>query len=198
MHTFCIFGTSTSWGAWDLEKGGWVNRLWLHLAEKDTDSEVYNLSISDGTTETMLARFESEAKTREADVLIFQTGGNDAAYEHTECNHQVLPDEFKANLEEIIKRARGITDSIIFIGFKNCDESKTMPVSWRDIYYTNKDIKTYNEIIRKVCEENNVLFLDIFGLLENNDFKDGLHPNAEGHNKIFQKVRNFLEVHRLI
>jgi len=49
-----------------------------------------------------------------------------------------------------------------------------------------------------VCEENNVLFLDIFGLLENNDFEDGLHPNAEGHNKIFQKVRNFLGVHKFI
>ncbi len=198
MHTFCIFGTSTAWGAWDIEKGGWVNRLWLHLAEKDTDNEVYNLSISDGTTKTILARFESEAKIREADVLIFQTGGNDAAYEHTEGNHQVLHSEFKANLEKIIKRAHGITDNIIFIGFKNCDESKTMPVPWRNIYYTNKDIKTYNEIIRKVCKENSVLFLDILGLLENSDFEDGLHPNAKGHNKIFQKVRNFLEAHKLI
>lgn len=191
--TICVFGDSTAWGAWDLEKGGWVNRLWLYLANKDSETDVYNLSISGGTSQTILDRFESEAKIRKANMLIFQTGGNDAAYEHTEDNHQVSPDKFRANLEEIIKRAKGITQNIIFIGFKNCDESKTMPVSWHDIYYTNKDIETYNQIMKEVCEKNNVLFLDVFGILDNNDFEDGLHPNASGHHKLFEKVKNFLE-----
>jgi len=27
MATICVFGDSTAWGAWDLERGGWVNRL---------------------------------------------------------------------------------------------------------------------------------------------------------------------------
>lgn len=121
MATICVFGDSTAWGAWDLEKGGWANRLWLFLAEKDQDAELYNLSISGGTTETILARFENEAKIREADILIFQTGGNDAAYEHQEGNHLVSPDKFKANIEEIIKRAKQITNKIVFIGFKNVD-----------------------------------------------------------------------------
>ena len=36
MHkTICVFGDSISWGAWDMEKGGWVNRLWLFLAERE-------------------------------------------------------------------------------------------------------------------------------------------------------------------
>ncbi len=191
--TICVFGDSTAWGAWDLEKGGWVNRLWLYLANKDSETDVYNLSISGGTSQTILDRFESEAKIREANILIFQTGGNDAAYEHTEDNHQVSLDKFRYNLEEIIKRAKGITKNIVFIGFKNCDESKTMPVSWRDIYYTNKDIKIYNQTIKEVCEKNNILFLDVFGILDNNDFEDGLHPNASGHHKLFEKVKNFLE-----
>jgi lysophospholipase L1-like esterase len=33
--------------------------------------------------------------------------------------------------------------------------------------------------------------LDV-GLLNNEDFDDGLHPNTEGHQKIFEKVKNFL------
>jgi lysophospholipase L1-like esterase len=77
----CVFGDSTAWGAWDLEKGGWVNRLWFHLAKNNDEHycELYNLSISGGTTYTILDRFESEAKIRNADALIFQSGGNDAA-----------------------------------------------------------------------------------------------------------------------
>ena len=198
MATICVFGDSTAWGAWDLEKGGWVNRLWLYLAEKDKDSEIYNLSISGGTTETILARFENEAKIRQADVLIFQTGGNDAAYEHKEDNYLVSPDKFKKNLEKIIERAKKITDKIVFIGFKNIDETKTMPVSWREIYYSNENIKKYNEAMKGVCAENKVLFLDVFGVLDVQDLDDGLHPNAEGHNKLFQKVKSFLLENKII
>ncbi len=191
--SICIFGDSTAWGAGDLEKGGWVNRLWLHVAKRDGDDyvEVYNCSITGGTTQTILERFESEAKVRNADALIFQTGGNDAAYEHTSDNFLVSADKFRKNLEEIIKWANKITSNIIFMGIKNCDESKTMPVSWIDIYYTNENIQKYSNIMKEVCEENNILFLDIKPL-NNEDFDDGLHPNARGHEKIFIQVRDFL------
>lgn len=198
MATICVFGDSTAWGAWDLGKGGWVNRLWLFLAEKDQNAELYNLSISGGTTETILARFENEAKSREADTLIFQTGGNDAAYEHKEGNHLVSPDKFKTNISEIITRAEKITNKVVFIGFENVDETKTKPVPWRDIYYTNENIKEYNEIMKKVCAEQKVLFLNVFGLLSNSDLDDGVHPNAEGHKKIFEKVKDFLAQNQLI
>lgn len=193
MKSICIFGDSTAWGAWDLEKGGWVNRLWFHVAKREDDNyvEVYNCSVSGGTTDTILERFESEAKIRNADAIIFQTGGNDAAYEHTPGNYLVAPEKFKKNMEEIIRRAKKITNNIIFMDLKNCDESKTMPVPWIDIYYTNKNIQKYSEIMKEVCQKNNVLFLDL-ELLNNDDFDDGLHPNANGHEKIFVQVKDFL------
>ncbi|MDP2668380.1 MAG: GDSL-type esterase/lipase family protein [bacterium] len=198
-ESICIFGDSTAWGAWDMEKGGWVNRLWLYVGEK-TDGEcvIYNLSISGGTTETILERFESEAKVREADALIFQSGGNDSCLKGKNGPNQIPIAQFRKNLEEIIKKAKNITSNIIFIGFKNVDESKTTPVSWKDIYYVNAEIKKYDEIMRDVCKENSVPYLDIFGLLNNEDFEDGLHPNSAGHKKIFEKVKDFLETHKWI
>jgi len=36
--SICIFGDSVSWGAWDMEKGGWVNRLWFYVAKRDDDN----------------------------------------------------------------------------------------------------------------------------------------------------------------
>lgn len=192
-ESICIFGDSTAWGAWDTEKGGWVNRLWLHVANRDEDYvEIYNLSISGGTTQTILDRFENEAKIREADALIFQSGGNDSYLQGKDGPNKIPLDKFRENVEEIVKRAKKITDKIIFIGFKNVDESRTMPVSWKDIYYSNSELEKYGNAIKEVCESNSVLYFDIFGLLKNEDLDDGLHPGISGHKKIFEEVKNFL------
>ncbi|OHA19925.1 MAG: hypothetical protein A2836_00175 [Candidatus Taylorbacteria bacterium RIFCSPHIGHO2_01_FULL_45_63] len=198
IESICVFGDSTAWGAWDMEKGGWVNRLWLHVAERYMDKyvAVYNQSISGGTTETILARFENETKAREADALIFQTGANDASY-GIEGNFVVSEALFRKNIEEIIRRAKRITPNIIFTDLRNCDESKTMPVSWVPVYYSNQNMGKYSTIMEMACKENDVLFLDI-APLPNTDFEDGLHPNASGHEKIFVQVRDFLREHKWI
>lgn len=176
-----------------MEKGGWVNRLWLHIGEKtDGGCGIYNLSISGGTIETTLERFESEAGIREADGLIFQLGGNDSCFAGKNGPNLVPFEKFRNNLEEIIRRAGDIAQNIIFIGFSNVDESKTAPVPWTNVYYANTEIKKYNEAIKSVCESRGIPFLDVFGLLDIEDFEDGLHPNAIGHKKIFMKVRDFL------
>lgn len=192
--SICIFGDSTAWGAWDMEKGGWATRLWLYVGEKtDGKTNVFNLSIPGGITQTIIDRFENESKIREADALIFQSGGNDAYLIGKNGLNQIPIGQFKKNLEEIIKRAKNITDNIIFIGFKNVDESKTAPVSWKDIYYLNSELKKYNEVMENICKENNLPYINIFGLLNNEDFiEDGLHPNPVGHEKIFQKVKDLL------
>ena len=200
-ESICIFGDSTAWGAWDMEKGGWVNRLWLHVGTRDSNKEwveIYNCSVSGGTTETILKRFENEAKIREVDGLIFQSGGNDSYLVGKNGQNEISLNQFNKNIEEIIKRAKKITENIIFIGFKNVDESKTTPVFWRDIYYVNSEIKKYDEAIESVCKNRDILYLNIFGLLENEDFEDGLHPNTKGHEKIFVKVRDFLQENKWI
>jgi lysophospholipase L1-like esterase len=198
-NSICVFGDSTAWGAWDTEKGGWVNRLWLYAAEKtDGACEIYNLSISGGTTETILERFESEAKIREADAIIFQSGGNDSYLKGEHGPNNIAPDQFEKNLEKIIKRAKKITKKIIFIGFKNVDEAKTMPVSWKDIYYENDQIQKYDGIMEKTCKQNGVLYLNVFGTLDKDNFEDGLHPNSVGHEKLFFKVKDFLQEHKWI
>jgi lysophospholipase L1-like esterase len=197
MNTICVFGDSTAWGAWDLEKGGWVSRLWLYIGRRDDQHylELYNLSVSGGTSKMILDRFESEAKYRwDADGLIFQTGGNDAAINNDTGRSMVELDEFKQNIRELIKRAQKKTKNIMFVSLKNCDESKTNPVSWTNITYLNHNLSIYNAAMKEVCREYGVLFLQLSDL-DNNDFYDGLHPNAKGHEKLFLQVRDFLKDH---
>jgi len=192
MERICVFGDSTALGSLDYELGGWVNRLWLFIAKQDDYKEIYNLSISGGTSETILERFENEAKVRRAEALIFQTGTNDSAFLNQIGNCWVTPEKFENNIKEIIQRAKKITTNIIFIGGEKCDETKTNPVEWDNIYWTVDAIKKYNEIMKEICLKGNVLFLDVFDLLDINDLEDGLHPNASGHAKIFSRVKEFL------
>lgn len=193
VESICVFGDSISWGAWDLERGGWVNRLWFYVAKRSGDDyvEVYNQSISGGTTETILSRFEAEASIRNGDALIFQTGGNDAARQGVAGDFLVDPETFRSNVEKIIHRAKKLTERIVFMELRNCDESKTTPVPWADIFYTNENIQKYIGIMKEVCEKNGVHFLNLESL-EDGDFNDGLHPNAAGHEKIFRHVKNSL------
>ncbi len=69
---------------------------------------------------------------------------------------------------------------------------------WRDIYYTNENIKNYKNTMKDICEKHNIPFLDIFGLLTNEDLEDGLHPNSAGHKKIFEVVKDFLVQNKII
>lgn len=195
----CIFGDSTAWGAWDTEKGGWVERLWLDLArgsEGEDYFEVYNLSVSGGTSETLLNRFESEARNRNANALIFQTAGNDSS-QNANGDFTVPIEKFRHNVEEIISRAKNITSDIIFMGGKDVNEKQSNPVPWADVYYKIENIKKYNAVIKEMCERSGVLYMEM-PELDESDFADGVHPNSQGHEKIFKHVKNFLLDHNWV
>ncbi len=195
----CIFGDSITWGAWDLEKGGWVNRLWLYFGAGESEVDVYNLGISGDATSDLLKRFDCEAQARKPDVIIFDIGSNDSSGENSEENHRLPPEQFKKNLDELINLAKKFTDKIIFLGSTMADESKTLPVSWNNaVFYSNKNLKIYGEMIKEVAGKNSCHFLDLFDLLGIEDLDDGLHPNAQGHEKIFIAVKNFLLDNKLL
>jgi lysophospholipase L1-like esterase len=84
MTQILVFGDSNTWGAWDREKGGWVNRLRLFLDREGDDVFLYNLGISDNTTQDVLGRFEFETKQRMKEdpdlVIIFDIGSNDSQF----------------------------------------------------------------------------------------------------------------------
>ncbi len=189
MNT-CIFGDSITWGAHDFEKGGWVERLKSHCLENHNGVDVYNLGISGNTTEDMLKRLESEARTREPKVIIFAVGINDSLYIGTKENHKVDLDKFKDNLSKLAGIAKTITDTISFVGLTRVDESKTMSRTHGipERYYENKSIDEYDSIIREFCKQNNLDYIDMREVIGTGDLEDGLHPNSKGHEKMFKAI----------
>jgi len=213
MARILIFGDSIVYGAWDRGKeGGWVQRLRKFLDEKhfiepDFEYSVYNLGVSGNTIGELLERFEFETKQRleegEEIIIIFQIGINDSQFVISENKLRTSPEKFKENIQNLIKVAKIFTQKIIFVGLTLVDESKTTPIPWNpNKIYKNENIKRNNEIIKSVCKENNIYFIEIFDKWLKSDYKnlleDGLHPNSPGHQKIFETVKDFLIQNKII
>ena len=76
-------------GAWDLEKGGWVNRLKIYYDLKASSNfyvTVYNLGIDGDDTSLLLKRFDLECKARDPKIIIFDICSNDT---YTNSNGKV-------------------------------------------------------------------------------------------------------------
>jgi len=195
----CIFGDSITWGAGDKEKGGWVNRLKNYFETNSSNVKITNLGVSGDNTDDLLKRFKTEAMAREPNVIMFAIGTNDSQYVDNKNNPRISLERFKKNLAELLNEAKKLTQKIIFIGLTIVDETKTMPILWnKRKYYTNENIIKYNSAIQSFCKKNKILFIDMLNLLNKKDLEDGLHPNSQGHQKMFKRVRDFLLKNKLL
>ncbi len=203
MVTVLVFGDSIAYGAFEKEQG-WVSKLRDYL-ERNSEilpsfDFVYNLSIPGDTSSALIHRFEYEAYSRidipEETVIMFALGINDCAYNNEKAKAFVPQDEFIDNLKELITQAKKFNTQIVFLGLTPCDEAKTNPCLWdKSVAYSNEFIIKYNAIIKQVCKEYDVYFIDILDSFSKPNFKslleDGLHPNTRGQEKIFDSIRVF-------
>ena len=73
------------------------------------------------------------------------------------------------------------------------DESLTMPTLDEDqLHFANRVIQKYNSALAVIATERKVPFIDVFSTLTAADLYDGLHPNTEGHRKLFEKIMHEL------
>lgn len=219
MAQILVFGDSLTYGCWD-KKGGWVNRLREFLDEKRlpkyrktrqiTDMDlVYQLGRSGDATDGVLERFKFEAKQRtikaRETIIIFQVGTNDTFfyidYEDPKKRLRTTPEKFSEKIQKLINEAKKFTSKVVFLGLAPVDESNASPLPWaKNKFFKNENVKRYNDIIKSVCKENNVYFIEVFEKLKDGAkyLEDGLHLNSNGHQKIFEIVRDFLTKKKLV
>jgi len=202
-----VFGDSITYGAWDIE-GGWVAQLRKFLDEKrlaDPDKYefiVYNLGISGNDTYDLLERFEFEIKQRldkeMETIVVFAIGENDAQFIHSQNSLRTTPDMYQANLQKLLKKAQAFTSKIVFVGLTPANEPKTTPIPWnKDKSYTNANIAQHSKVLQSFCKENKIPLIDFFNKWLSTHYlqfldADGLHPNSEGHQKIYEAVKPIL------
>lgn len=198
MVKILVFGDSIAWGAFDNKQGGWVERLKTFFLQNYSKKgiEVYNFSVSSNDTRGVLKFLKSNIKKideieKEDYILLFSIGSNDPKYINEKNNVSVPPKEFEENLQKIIRIAKKHSEKIFFTGLMKVDDNLTQP--WNETeFWENADIKNYNSIIEKKCEENQINFIPLFSLINESELSDGLHPNTEGHEKIFNHIKDYL------
>lgn len=207
-----IFGSSITWGAWD-DEGGWAQRIKIFADKKavtlnyDNYTAVYCLGVSGDNTEDLLQRFDTEVKARldeEAKTLvIIEIGINDSQYILSENQHRVSPKKYKENLLALAQKAKQHKADIIFVGLTPVDDSRVDPIPWKpESSYKLEFVQKYEEILKEVCKEQKLPFVELMGKFMDNNFKvlltDGLHPNTEGHKVMYEEVKKYLQEKSLI
>ena len=204
MAQIFVFGDSICAGAVDT-RGGWVVRLQKYLVENDMldySTYLYNLGVDRHTSEHILERFERETESRlphkdERKVFIFAFGINDSCF-FKDGRQLVEKKKFKQNVCKIIAAQRKIGGDVFFVGLTPVYEKKTnpLPYSRTGKMWTNKRILEYNSILKRICKEEGILFIDMPKKLFREApslVPDGIHPNNEAHRIIFETVKEKLK-----
>lgn len=211
MVQLIAFGHSITYGYWDTE-GGWVQRLRSFLDERALEeqdeelvSEVLNLGIPGETSEELLQRFEPELEHRlwgdVEQVVIIQIGANDIQRIVDEDRIRVSREEYRENILQLIEKAYEYTEHVLVVS--ELYTGIEGPIPWDE----NKELSDerlgeYVDVQREVCEEKDVELIDLRSLLDKEEWlemlEDGSHPDNEGHQLIFEEVKNGLEREDLI
>lgn len=189
----CVLGDSIVYGAWDDAKHGYVNRLKDDYRENQNIENIYGLGIPGETTEGLLKRIDVELKPRNPNTIIIAIGVNDTIYVKSKNKENVSIESFINNIKKIIEIAKKYTNNILVLGLTKVIEKLTTPILWNDdeIYFNNT-IKKYDKALEEFCNINNIEYIKMFDLLEDEDFSnDGIHPNEKGHEKIYKVIKNY-------
>ena len=192
-----VFGSSSAYGKNDIEGGGFAGRLRRWHEEVDIQNKTYNLGIPGAGVDLLLDRMEMECRHRNPDLIILQLGSNDARREATPDNDTVTSlDVFQDKFTTLIEQLRNIAPTLVISSYP-FDESRTTPVSWRDVYFFLDDVADYAQEMKNITLRAGLHYLDIFGDWSNMDdyvdryiSDDGLHANSQGHEFIFEKIRD--------
>ena len=190
----CIFGASITHGEYDPVNSGWSGLLRKHLDDSDYDTTVYNLGISGNTTQDLLTRMENEATARKPKIIIISIGNNDSALSKKLGGPWIPEGQFTTNIQKVILLAKKFTPNIILTGLTMMDNTKTSPYPEDpDKTYLDERGVTYSQIICSYCKSEEVTYIPLHDTVSKSDLYDGLHPNTQGHEKIFYAVLPVIE-----
>lgn len=210
-------GASTVYGVGG-PNGGWADMLKLALHKQmynETSSneahEVFIFAKSGVTTDFILKGCEQRIEDYKRDghktIVILSIGLNNAKAVGKPDNYVSTPEDYAAQIKQLLELLAKKADAVICVGFTPVDESKTTkkinPFTGQRSFFMNERIEIFNTVFRQAAEEagNTVQFLDLFTTASELDWvntylsPDGLHPNNKGHRWICDQVLPVLRVH---
>lgn len=203
-----IFGDSIAQGFWDVELGGWVQRVRKEYDRQTVKnlagklSVFFNLGIDGATTANVVKQlpYEVEARRWQDDpfILVFQVGLNDTQFAYEEV--MSTPEQYRDELGVLAAAAGHYSDKILFVGMTAVDDKLCNPWahSPTGVSFKNERILEFEETLRKFCIEKDIAHVQIFekfqaAMASGELLADGLHPNDAGHQLIADLVRPELD-----
>ena len=185
-----IWGDSITYGESDNEGLGWVGRFRKSFPLEDYVG-VYNRGICGDTTEDLLKRFTTEAEAIQPNTILFAIGINDSKYPVDKEGNKVSLEDFKRNIESLVEQAKKYSHTIFIVGLTKVNESAIESGS----KFTNEQIGIYNDCLKNFADTNGYGFINIFDVLDiQTDLYDGLHPNAQGYEKLSKVVLDTVKI----
>jgi len=187
--TIGIWGDSITYGSCDSEALGWAGRLRKSLPTDDYH-QLYSFGVCGDTSEDLLKRFKIECDAIQPDTIIFAVGINDSKFPNDSDSHKVSLESYEKNLEYLIIEATKHTNNITIVSATKVNNE------WRSVRgsrFLNEEIKKFNEVAKQVSDKNDLKFIDVFETLNpETDLADGLHPNAQGYDKLYRVIQDDL------
>jgi acyl-CoA thioesterase I len=189
-----VWGDSIVYGSCDSEGLGWVGRLRKQITPNKDRTAVYNRGICGDTTADLLKRFTVEFESIKPEVVVFGIGINDSGYRKELTNNLVSIEEVKTSLATLINKAKTSAQKVFVVGLTKVTESMVapLPASSTEKSFSNSLIQTYDKALKEVAEASGTVFIDMFELLADEDLADGLHPNAQGYEKMYKAIFPFV------
>lgn len=146
--------------------------LQTRLREAGYDYEVVNAGISGETSSGALARVDW-VLTLQPDIVILETGANDGM-------RGIDPSVTRANIDAIVKRLKKDDVIVVLAGMK----------MFRNL--GRSFVRDFESIYPDVAEENNTIlipfFLDGVAARASLNQSDGIHPTAEGYERVVKTI----------
>lgn len=196
QENICIFGDSITWGPRLPFRVAWANLLRNHLEKSANELfRVYDLGVDMDTTKDVLNRIDTESSARKPAIMVFNVGVNDSLYRITPENPETSLTEFEKNMKLLIEKARQYSDRVMVVGLVKGSDKCTTPLiqSTTGKTYTKERTRIYDRKLKEIADKMGVLFADVNEKLNDEDFDDGLHPNANGHMKMFSVISKVLD-----
>ena len=138
-------------------------------------------------------RFDDECKafcSKDTNsIIIFSIGVNDT--QSISGEEKFSLEAFENNIISLINNAQKYTDNILFIGLTKVEESEIEFYPWnKSKCYSDSKIILFDFVLKEICLENNVDYIDAYDLLESKDLFDGLHLNGNGQHKVCNKIKS--------
>ena len=191
MRTILLFGDSIAEGYNAPQMEGWAYHLKKFIEERDTEAQLINLAKAEEMTPILLSHMEADLEKYKPEEVIVAIGINDAAYSFKDHRSRTPREKFEENVTAIIELAQKYVKKVIVVGLTNVDE-KGSTFSLDDntvIQYQNIVIQRFNDSLKGIASLKQVGFIDVYGALDESELPDGLHPNKEGHEKLYKVIQ---------